>query len=231
MLSHSVSVKNNVAVGARASFRGKAVVSRVQTARASRKSVLARAYIREYPYPEFIEEVKEAFPEKPIANVEEARVLFSALGYKYLDVRPTAELEEVGKVKGSINVPIMNAKWKFDSKENKRVMEKSENPDFVKQVEKFIPDKDTPIMVGCSDGTTYSIDALMALEDAGYTILVGLKGGFYAWFRVFDNKLNRRKSGEYAEQYTHDGDSCGIHSSGAGFARVDSIEQWVPPKF
>jgi rhodanese-related sulfurtransferase len=146
-------------------------------------------------------------------------------------VRPTVELEEVGKVKGCINVPIMNAKWKFDSKENKRVMEKSENPDFVKQVEKAIPDKDTPIMVGCSDGTTYSIDALMALEDAGYTTMVGLKGGFYAWFRVFDNKLNRRKSGEYAEQYTHDGDSCGIHSSGAGFARVDAIEQWVPPKF
>jgi len=159
------------------------------------------------------------------------QVLFSALGYKYLDVRPTIETEEVGKVKGSINVPLMNAKWKFDSKENKRVMEKSENADFVKQVEKVIPDKDTPIMVGCSDGTTYSIDALMALEDAGYTTMVGLKGGFYAWFRVFDNKLNRRKTGEYAEQYTHDGDSCGIHSSGAGFARVDAIESWVPPKF
>ena len=159
------------------------------------------------------------------------QVLLSALGYKYLDVRPTIETEEVGKVKGSINVPLMNAKWKFDSKENKRVMEKSENADFVKQVEKVIPDKDTPIMVGCSDGTTYSIDALMALEDAGYTTMVGLKGGFYAWFRVFDNKLNRRKTGEYAEQYTHDGDSCGIHSSGAGFARVDAIESWVPPKF
>jgi hypothetical protein len=32
--------------------------------------------------------------------------------------------------------------------------------------------------------------------------------------RVFDNKLGRRFFGEYAEQYTHDGDSCGIHSSG-----------------
>lgn len=74
MFYAAVNVKNNVAVGTKASFRGKAVVSRVQTARSSRKSVLARAYIREYPYPEFIEEVKEAFPEKPIANVEEARV-------------------------------------------------------------------------------------------------------------------------------------------------------------
>jgi len=74
MFCAAVSVKNKVAIGAKASFRGKAVVSRVQTARASRQSVLARAYIREYPYPEFIEEVKEAFPEKPIASVEEARV-------------------------------------------------------------------------------------------------------------------------------------------------------------
>ena len=159
------------------------------------------------------------------------QVLFSVCGYKYLDVRPALELEETGKVKGCINVPLYNAKWKFDPEENKRVVEKSENEDFLKTVEKLIPDKDTPIMVACSDGTSYSMDALMALDEAGYTTMVGLKGGFYAWFRTFDNKLNRRKTGEYAEQYTHDGDSCGIHSSGAGFARVDAIEAWQPPKF
>lgn len=57
------------------------------------------------------------------------------------------------------------------------------------------------------------------------------RSGFYAWFRIFDNKGGRRRSGEYAEQYSHDGDSAGIHSSGAGFDRVDAIEKWVPPKF
>lgn len=36
--------------------------------------VATKAYLREYPEPEFIAEVKEAFPEQPIANVEEARV-------------------------------------------------------------------------------------------------------------------------------------------------------------
>jgi hypothetical protein len=36
---------------------------------------------------------------------------------------------------------------------------------------------------------------------------------------VFDNKLGRRFFGEYAEQYTHDGDSCGIHSSGVLVAK------------
>jgi hypothetical protein len=48
---------------------------------------------------------------------------------------------------------------------------------------------------------------------------------------VFDNKGGRRRSGEYAESYNHDGDSCGIHSSGAGFDRVDAIEKWVPPTY
>ena len=39
-------------------------------------------------------------------------------------------------------------------------------------------------------------------------------GGFYAWYRTFDNNLRKRRNGEYAETYTHDGDSCGIHASG-----------------
>lgn len=164
-------------------------------------------------------------------HARDLQVLFSELGYTYLDVRPELELDAVGKVRGSINVPIMNAKWRYDTEKKEKVVDKSENPDFVKMVEKRIPDKSTPIMVACSDGTTYSIDALMALDEAGYETMVGLKGGFYAWYRVFDNNLRRRRTGEYAEQYTHDGDSCGIHSSGAGFARVDAIEQWVPPKF
>jgi hypothetical protein len=57
------------------------------------------------------------------------------------------------------------------------------------------------------------------------------QGGYYAWFSVFDNKLNRRRNGEYQENYIHDGDSCGIHGSGAGFDRVDAIEKWVPPEY
>lgn len=160
-------------------------------------------------------------------------MLFSDLGYKFLDVRPELELDAVGKVKGSINVPIMKAKWRYDTEKKEKVVDKEEIPEeeFVKAVEKRIPDKSTPILVCCSDGTTYSIDALCALEEAGYETLVGLKGGFYSWYRVWDANLRRRRTGEYAEQYTHDGDSCGIHSSGAGFDRVDSIEAWVPPKF
>lgn len=44
------------------------------------------------------------------------------------------------------------------------------------QVEKRFPNKNAPLLIGCSDGTTYSIDALEILDEAGYTTLVGLKG-------------------------------------------------------
>lgn len=87
-------------------------------------------------------------------------------------------------------------------------------------------------MVGCSDGQAYSIDALMALEEAGYTNLVGIAGGYYEWFRYFDNKMVRRNLGEYQEKYDGEGESsCGIHASGAGFERVDAIERWAPPTY
>lgn len=59
------------------------------------------------------------------------------------------------------------------------------------QVEKRFPDKEAKLLIGCSNGRTYSMDALEALDEAGYTNLAGLRGGYYAWFGVFDHKLNR----------------------------------------
>lgn len=49
--------------------------------------------------------------------------------------------------------------------------------------------------------------------------------------RTFDNKLARRRFGEYQEDYGHGGDSAGIHGSGAGFEKMDGLERWVPPEF
>ena len=86
-------------------------------------------------------------------------------------------------------------------------------------------------MIACSNGQAYTLEALQALDEAGYVNLTGLRGGYYAWFRVFDNKLNRRRGDGYTETYQHDGDSCGIHSTGAGFAKSDSADAWVPPAF
>lgn len=40
------------------------------------------------------------------------------------------------------------------------------------QIEKKFPKKDTPLLVACSDGKAYSMDALEMLDEAGYTHLV-----------------------------------------------------------
>lgn len=185
----------------------------------------------EFPHPELDRICREEFPDKGIANVEEARTLYDQ-GWAFLDVRPDLEVELVGKFKGAVNVGIMHMTKKYNHEKNEKEYPKSENPKFVEQVKKKFPNLDTKIMVACSDGTQYSMDALIALEEAGYTNLVGIKGGYYRWFRTFDNNLRRRRGDGYTEDYTKEGgDSCGIHSSGAGFERMDKIEDWVPPKF
>ena len=60
-------------------------------------------------------------------------------------------------------------------------------------MEKKVPNKETPLIVACSDGTAYSMEALEQLDEAGYVNLVALKGGYYAWFRTWDNNLRRRR--------------------------------------
>lgn len=52
------------------------------------------------------------------------QVLFSELGFVYLDVRPPLELDEVGKVRGSVNVPIMFSQRKWSPEEQKKVVKK-----------------------------------------------------------------------------------------------------------
>ncbi|KAK9808139.1 hypothetical protein WJX73_001091 [Symbiochloris irregularis] len=187
-----------------------------------------RVWAGEWPDQELIDQALEEFPDKGVANTEEGRALVSNGGYTYLDVRPTIELDQVGKVNGvkMVNIPVMNGGAKWSSEKKKKVFFKKENPDFVSQVEKKFPDKDTKLLIGCSDGRRYAMDALMALDEAGYTNIVGLKGGFFGWYRAFDNKGVRRRFGEYAEDmYARGaGDSAGIHSSGAGFNRSDFVE-------
>ncbi|CAL5229098.1 g12360 [Coccomyxa viridis] len=219
----------------RKAFSGQAVSMSLPRKQLSRRGALVvRAFEdeeeepREWPYPKYVQEVRESFPEKAVANVEEARVLYSSEGYTYLDVRPKLENEEVGRVRNSVNIPMVNLRRVWDPEQKKKVLQKEDNEHFIDQVLKRFPDKDATILVACSNGKKYSLDALGALDEEGYTHIVGLKGGYNAWFRVFDNKLNRRRWGEYAENYTHGADSCGIHASGAGFERSDRIESWSP---
>lgn len=230
LFDHPIVASNKASAFTSSSLRSRVVAARVP----SRSFALqARAQMRAYPDPDYIAEVLESFPDKQIANVEEGRILFTEGGYIYLDVRPELELDAVGKVKGCMNVPFINAKWKYDPEQNKKVVVKEDpNPEaFIAAIKKKIPDTEAKILVGDSDGVTYALDALEALDEAGYYNIVGLKGGFYAWYKVWDANLRRRRGDGYTEAFEHDGDGCGIHGTGAGFARVDKIEAWVPPKF
>lgn len=226
-------------------FKGVSLRAPLRVARMQRADVRVRAsfdygvqeeekeeveYIPEWPNPKFVEEVLAAFPEKMIANVEEARTLWEH-GWVYLDVRPQLEVEEAGCFRQSCNIPIYDAQRTYDPEKQRKVLTRQPNPDFIPWVQQTFPDLETPFIVGCSDGVTYALDALEALDEAGYTYLVGLKGGYNAWARTFDNNLRRRRGDGFVEAYTHDGDSCGIHGTGAGFARMDAVDKWGAAKF
>ena len=62
------------------------------------------------------------------------QVLYSEDGYTYLDVRPALEYEDVGRVKGSVNIPMMIAKRVYDPEQKKKVVKKEENPNWIEQV-------------------------------------------------------------------------------------------------
>ena len=62
------------------------------------------------------------------------QALFSAGGYTYLDVRPKLEFEDLGKVVGSVNVPIVNSVRKYDPEQKKKVTQSSPNDNFVADV-------------------------------------------------------------------------------------------------
>lgn len=223
--------QRQVVCRARTAFNGQSVVCKRAVATPGRqRAVSVRAMVREWPDKEFIAETLSIFPDEGVANVEQARCLYSNGGYTYLDVRTALEVDEVGKIKDSVNIPFMLASKKYDSETRTKTLSVVPNPDFLAQVQKRFPNKESKLLIACSNGTKYSLDVLETLDEAGYVNLAGLKGGYQAWFRTFDNKMQRRRYGEYAEQYSHDGDSCGIHSSGAGFEKMDPQDGWIYPK-
>lgn len=184
-------------------------------------------YPDSWPNAEFFEKTIEAFPEKAIANVEETRVLIDA-GYKWLDVRSKPEYEEE-RVVGSVNVPIINATKKFNVEtKDKELKQAGKNESFLQEVEKKFPKKEeTFLLIGCSDGRNRAIQALQILDEAGYTNIVGIKGGFNKYYSLFDAKNRRRVKDNLESVYTADGDAAGIHDSGAQFDMVDGPPQVI----
>jgi rhodanese-related sulfurtransferase len=116
------------------------------------------------------------------------------LGYTYVDFRPTAEAEDQGKLKVQVSVPFMNGKSSYNSSTKQREIIKSPNPNFVKEFTAKFPVKDKKLLIACSNGKDCSIDALMALEAAGYTSLTGLKGGFLGFSKSYNTSLKRKST-------------------------------------
>ena len=92
-----------------------------------------------------------------------------AEGHAYLDVR-TPEEYGAGHVPGAKNCPFVFFVGPT----------KQPNASFLPDVAAMFPDKDTPIVVGCKSGAR-STASIGALEQAGYTNLINLDGGFDAW--------------------------------------------------
>ena len=188
---------------------------------------------------EYIAAIGADYPDAGIANWEEGRCLFSDHGYNILDIRCQAEIDQIGNFPRTLpsdhpadggkffEVPLINARSQYDSEAGKKVMKNMEkNPDFMRRVEELFPDKaNAKIIVACSDGRNRAIQALEALDAAGYVNIVGLRGGFNMWNRTWDAKMRRRNlPGDFQEEWQHGADGCGVHATGATFQNQDAFQ-------
>ena len=188
---------------------------------------------------EYIQQIAAEYPDKGIANWEEARCLFSEHGYNILDIRCADELDVIGNFprdkaaatehRGDNwfhHVPIINATYRYDSEAGKKLMKNQEgNRGFVDEVQKKFPDKNTRIIIACSDGRNRAIQALEALDDAGYVNIVGLRGGYNMWNRQWDQNMRRRNlPGNFKEEFSHGAEGMGVHGTGASFQNQDAFQ-------
>lgn len=169
-----------------------------------------------WPDASFVQDVRARFEglgsyAKPVADAEEARVLLS-IGYTWVDVRSDLEVEARGKVRGCVHLPFTLTRKRYDPEEKKSVVDSSPNPKFLETCEKLFRDKEASLLlVADSNGRSGGQEALMLLENAGYVNLVGVVGGFNAYWRVFDAKGARRPSrGAFLEDPMASGSSQGI---------------------
>ena len=98
----------------------------------------------------------------------EAKKLVSS-GHTYLDVR-TPEEFEAGHAEGAKNIPVMF----------KKAGGMTPNEDFMSKVQQEFPEKEQSMVVGCQSGKRSAM-AINKMEEAGYTGLINLGGGYGAW--------------------------------------------------
>eukprot|EP00752_Nemacystus_decipiens_P004566 g4167.t2 len=100
-----------------------------------------------------------------------ANKLVQEEGWAYVDVRADHEFEH-GRPAGALNVPAF-----FSTAQGMTV-----NQDFVDQIAEKFPDKTAKLVIGCQMGSR-SAQAAGWLENAGYSEVVNMEGGFSAWAR------------------------------------------------
>lgn len=126
-----------------------------------------------------------------MATPRETWALITRGQYACLDVRTP---DEAGyNIPSAVNVPLIMGSWRFDSAAKRRApQQQARNDAFLARVVKRFPDRAAPLVVHCSDGRKRTLAALQALDAAGYTHLVGLRGGFAAFTREYDSKMKWR---------------------------------------
>ena len=160
---------------------------------------------------------------------KEGWALLTRGGFTPLDVRSPDEHSYT--VAGAVNVPIISGSWRFDAATKQRApKEQRRNDAFLRDVAQRFPDASSPLLVHCSDGRSRSMSALRALEAVGYTRLAGIKGGYAAFAREFDAKMQPRHSDEVGRDPWRevdgtaafaDGQTTGLNH-GSSFERMDN---------
>ena len=169
------------------------------------------------------------FAEGGVVTPKEGWALLTRGGFTPVDVRTSDEHSYA--VAGAASVPIISGTWRFDAATKKRApTEQRRNDGFLRDVAKRFPDVSSPLLIHCSDGRSRSMSALRALEAVGYTRLAGLKGGYAAFAREFDAKLQPRHSDDIGRDPWRevdgnaafaDGQTTGLNH-GSSFERMDN---------
>eukprot|EP00798_Chlamydomonas_sp_ICE-L_P019939 gene19939-26647_t len=104
-----------------------------------------------------------------LISPSEANSLMTKSGVQYLDVRTPEEFVH-GHPPGATNIPFM-----LRGKEGL-----IPNPDFTSTLEKLLPNRMAPVVVGCQSGARSTPATVMMMHN-GYSNMRNLEGGFPAW--------------------------------------------------
>jgi rhodanese-related sulfurtransferase len=126
------------------------------------------------------DDVAARFAEGGVATPREAVALLRR-DFRALDVRTERERAGPGAaLAGAAHVPLIHATWQEPADARAQPATQAVNADFLAQVSAAFPEGPikAKIVVHCSDGRGRSVAALRACEAAGYSRLVGIRGGW-----------------------------------------------------